>query len=1075
MRIFVDLDSNQVILAPGVTAQVTTLGFKRSAAAQLEVQFVRDREVVELEVGASGVFGIKETGKYDADYVTAALGWVKTGTGSDTVYTFSLNFITDALDALFLVDDDPDNDVATITLMGELEWTEGGNTSKTPTLTVQVANDVIRTGDTVPEMPAIAYAVFLNGITELTGGTIGEDPLTHLDAVPTAGLQTGYVIQLLVEVGGVLEWLAYRLVDGPATDDAPGQVEPLDYDAGTNDRHWEGAVGPSGPAGTSTTWRVGSGVPNNATGNDGDLYLRTTNGDVYQRASGTYSVVANIKGSTGDPGVTGPSGATWRSGSAIPDNATGADGDFYFRTATSDIYKRASGVYSIIANIKGDDGDDGDTGATGSTGATGADGNTILSGSGAPSSGLGVNGNFYIDTSARAIYGPKTSGAWGSATSLIGPTGPSGGASRGARVYNSASISVANSTATALTFDSERDDSDTIHDTGSNTGRLTCKTAGIYLIYGTVRFAANATGFRELSIRLNGSTFVAQNLVPAPSSGACDVAIAAAYTLALTDYVELVATQTSGGALNVIAAGNYSPEFGMVLVSAAPGTPGSVWRSGSGVPSDSLGINGDYYLNTANGDVYTRSSGTYSLVTNIKGLAGTNGATWRTGSGIPSDGTGVDGDLYLRTSTGAVYQRASGTYSVIVNITGPAGIDGTDGSDGADGEGVPTGGTAGQVLAKIDGTDFNSEWTDPPTGTGVPDGGTTGQVLTKLSGADGDADWEDIPGSDIGARVYNSSNIATSNNTPLALDFDTERFDTDTIHDATHPSRLTCHTAGKYLIFASLRFAANATGWRDAVIRLNGSTVIGRMNADSVNTDVTALSLSTVFALAENDYIEVVVTQNSGGTLNVSAAPDNSPEFGMVLLKSGSGGGGGGGGWDEIVDEDGSSLANWTSVTGTWSSSGTYFEQTNTSSGTWRLQHTDPLPTAGCFIELEVWVESSGFSSSSVAGVELWDGTLNGGPTISLRTISGVKSVSIDSQNTSIESSKAYAWVTDSWVVFRIYKAGDVLSLWVDGNFMMTAHRSAGTPKDESFLNLFSFQGGARFRNVKLWTPTFPT
>jgi hypothetical protein len=56
----------------------------------------------------------------------------------------------------------------------------------------------------------------------------------------------------------------------------------------------------------------------------------------------------------------------------------------------------------------------------------GDNGLSLLNGSGAPSSGLGVNGDFYIDTTADAIYGPKTAGAWGSPTSLIGPTGASG-------------------------------------------------------------------------------------------------------------------------------------------------------------------------------------------------------------------------------------------------------------------------------------------------------------------------------------------------------------------------------------------------------------------------------------------------------------------------------------------------------------------------------------------------------------------------------------------------------------------------------------------------------------------------
>jgi len=37
---------------------------------------------------------------------------------------------------------------------------------------------------------------------------------------------------------------------------------------------------------------------------------------------------------------------------------------------------------------------------------------------------------------------------------------------------------------------------------------------------------------------------------------------------------------------------------------------------------------------------------------------------------------------------------------------------GLRGNKGADGEGVPTGGATGQVLAKVDGTDYNTEWVD---------------------------------------------------------------------------------------------------------------------------------------------------------------------------------------------------------------------------------------------------------------------------------------------------------------------------------------------------------------------------
>jgi hypothetical protein len=63
----------------------------------------------------------------------------------------------------------------------------------------------------------------------------------------------------------------------------------------------------------------------------------------------------------------------------------------------------------------------------GPAGAAGKAGATILSGSGKPSTKLGVAGDYYIDTATHDIYGPAIQGQrvieWGSATSLVGPPG----------------------------------------------------------------------------------------------------------------------------------------------------------------------------------------------------------------------------------------------------------------------------------------------------------------------------------------------------------------------------------------------------------------------------------------------------------------------------------------------------------------------------------------------------------------------------------------------------------------------------------------------------------------------------
>jgi hypothetical protein len=62
-------------------------------------------------------------------------------------------------------------------------------------------------------------------------------------------------------------------------------------------------------------------------------------------------------------------------------------------------------------------------GQQGSAGQNGANGFSILNGVVNPTVGDGVNGDFFINTVTNFIFGPKTSGAWGSGTSLVGPAG----------------------------------------------------------------------------------------------------------------------------------------------------------------------------------------------------------------------------------------------------------------------------------------------------------------------------------------------------------------------------------------------------------------------------------------------------------------------------------------------------------------------------------------------------------------------------------------------------------------------------------------------------------------------------
>ena len=136
----------------------------------------------------------------------------------------------------------------------------------------------------------------------------------------------------------------------------------------------------------------------------------------------------------------------------------------------------------------------------------------------------------------------------------------------GCRVYNSANISISNATLTAITFDSERYDTDNIHSTSSNTSRLTANRAGKYIISGGMAYASNSTGQRFIAVRVNGATYIDVHEVLNIGANNHSVSISTIYHLNVGDYVELIAYQTSGGALNVLTSANDSPEFEMTLI-----------------------------------------------------------------------------------------------------------------------------------------------------------------------------------------------------------------------------------------------------------------------------------------------------------------------------------------------------------------------------------------------------------------------------------------------------------------------------------------------------------------------------
>jgi hypothetical protein len=121
----------------------------------------------------------------------------------------------------------------------------------------------------------------------------------------------------------------------------------------------------------------------------------------------------------------------------------------------------------------------------------------------------------------------------------------------GASAKDNADQAIANTTYTKLTFNTEQFDTNTFHDNSTNTSRMTIPAgkAGKYLITGYINWQSNSTGQRVFVVYKNNSLF--QSFGSEAASGNANAISSFVMDLAVADYVELAAYQSSGGSLNV--------------------------------------------------------------------------------------------------------------------------------------------------------------------------------------------------------------------------------------------------------------------------------------------------------------------------------------------------------------------------------------------------------------------------------------------------------------------------------------------------------------------------------------------
>jgi hypothetical protein len=196
------------------------------------------------------------------------------------------------------------------------------------------------------------------------------------------------------------------------------------------------------------------------------------------------------------------------------------------------------------------------------------------------------------------------------------------------------------------------------------------------------------------------------------------------------------------------------------------------WRYGATAPAAALGNMGDFYLNTATGDVHYKSAAsTWTLTGNIKGPQGNAGATGATGPAGAIGATGPAGAIGATGPQGPAGATGPQGPTGATGPQGPAGLTGAAGPQGApgtNGNGILNGGIAPSNNQGVDGDFFVNTSTNTiygPKANGVWPSGVSLVGPQGPAGATGAAGPQGPAGPAGGGMTVNCGTAFNSNYT----------------------------------------------------------------------------------------------------------------------------------------------------------------------------------------------------------------------------------------------------------------------------------------------------------------------